>query len=660
MCGITGIVNLRHPKPIPREALFNMLGMIRHRGPDEFGVYRDEWAALASARLSIIDLSGGQQPICNEDGSLWIVYNGEVFNYLELRPNLENLGHKFKTNTDTEVILHLYEEYGASCLNKLNGQFAVAIWSTKNRSFFLARDRMGIRPLHYAISESQLIFGSEVKSIFAYPEFQAKIDTDVLARIFTFWSAQPPATIFKGIHSLPPAHYLILQDSKIEIKSYWQLDFSNEMSSESDLKPALEEFKSLLIDSTLIRLRADVPVGAYLSGGLDSSLTTAVIKKYTQSHLETFSIAFSDREFDESSYQLQMAKTLGTNHHVIYCKNSDIGEAFSEVIWHTETPILRTAPAPMYLLSNLVRENNFKVVITGEGADELLGGYDIFKEMVVRRFWARDPESTLRPKLLSRLYPDIKGLNRTGWAYLTAFFKKGLTDTQVPYYSHLLRWNNGQRLHRFLLPQPSETIETLAGEISLPIGFDHWSPLAKAQFLEISTFLSTYLLSSQGDRMGMGHSVEGRYPFLDYRLVEFCSKLPSSWKLYGLTEKWFLRQFARELLPESIWKRVKRPYRAPIHRSFFSSDAPEYVSDFLSEPFLKETGLFNPAAVLQLTRKAACGAVLSEVDDMAVAGILSTQLLYDQFVRNFNLQLSPITDRDPVKIINRVPQEQIL
>lgn len=658
MCGITGVVNLNSSEPVSEETLRGMLGMLRHRGPDEFGIYRSQWAGLGSARLSIIDLNSGQQPISNEDGSLWIVYNGEVFNYIELRPELEARGHRFTTNSDTEVVLHLYEEFGPACLSQLNGQFALAIWDERRRSLLLARDRMGIRPLYFARSNDHFIFGSEIKAILAHPGMKAEIDPQALAESFTFWSVQPPRSIFRGIESLPPAHYLLLQGAHGTIEPYWRLDFSGERDEDGSFEPTLRELKDLLIDSTLIRLRADVPVGAYLSGGLDSSLTTAIVKKYTGAHLETFSISFSDPDFDESNFQRRMAAHLGTNHHVVYCTHADIGRVFPEVIWHTESPILRTAPAPMFLLSGLVREHGMKVVITGEGADELLGGYDIFKEMAVRRFWARDPDSTLRPQLLTRLYPDISALNRTSWSYLTAFFKKSLMEIRSPYYSHLLRWSNGQRLQRFLQPQPDQSLEYLMGKISLPFGFDSWSPLAKAQYLEITTFLSPYLLSSQGDRMGMGHSVEGRFPFLDYRVVEFCSRLPSRWKLYGMTEKWLLRMFGRELLPEEIWKRTKRPYRAPIHRSFFAGDSPAYVKEILSEPALEESGLFNPMAVQQLVRKASSGATLSEVDDMAIAGILSTQLVHHLFVNQFSSRRAFLTPSDRVKSIDHTREEK--
>lgn len=652
MCGITGVLNLSEHPPIERQTLLQMLEMIRHRGPDGFGIYRDAHIGLGNARLSIVDLAGGDQPIGNEtcpkcqqsEGTLWIVFNGEIFNYVELRPELEARGHHFETNCDTEVIIHLYEDYGPACLQYLNGQFAIAIWDTGKHSLFLARDRVGIRPLFYTLKDGYLVFGSEIKAMLAHPSVQAQIDLEALAQVFTFWSPQSPHSIFQDIQELPPGHYLLAKEGEVKIAPYWELDFSEEHPHRRDAE-YLEELESLLVDASRIRLRADVPVGAYLSGGLDSSITSAIIQKYTDTHLDTFSISFSDPDFDESHYQYKMADYLGTDHHVVFCTHEDIGTIFPEVIWHTETPILRTAPAPMFLLSKLVRENGYKVVLTGEGADEFLAGYDIFKEALVRRFWAKNPDSQMRPLLLERLYPDIQGLANSGrTAFRWAFFKKGLTETDSPFYSHAIRWGNTGRNIRFLA-------EPTAPSISMTPPVLSWHPLAQAQFLEVTTFLSPYLLSSQGDRMGMGHSIEGRYPFLDYRVIEFANRLPHNVKLRGLIEKWLLKQVGKKLVPESIWQRYKRPYRAPIQRSFLPKIPLEYVSDLLTEDTLRASGYFNPDTVTALVEKAQSGAKFSEANDMALVGIISTQLIHQQFVKNF--QLAKIKDTH-LKIVEKV------
>jgi asparagine synthase (glutamine-hydrolysing) len=658
MCGVAGILNLTENQPVQVDQLQRMLASIRHRGPDGVGIYRDADAGLGNVRLGIIDLSTGDQPIGNEDGTCWIVYNGEVFNYVELRPGLEQRGHIFSTHTDTEVILHLYEEEGPACLQRLNGQFALAIWDARRRSLFLARDRVGIRPLFYAIQGGQLVFGSEVKAILASGLVEAAIDLQALRDVFTYWSAQPPKSIFKGIQELPPGHYMLVEDGRVHIQPYWQLDLQPE-TPERGTQECLEELESLLIDATRIRLRADVPVAAYLSGGLDSSLTTALIRGYTKNRLDTFSIAFSDPLFDESAFQWQMADHLGTDHHVIYCDYADISRAFPEVIWHTETPILRTAPVPMFLLSQLVREHCFKVVMTGEGADEFLAGYDIFKEMKIRRFWAADPSSKIRPLLLSRLYPDIRGMGASS-AFLTGFFQKDLEQTASPFYSHLIRWRNTSRTWRFFREgSPANALNT--PQMALPEHFADWPPLSQAQYLEVTTFLSPYLLSSQGDRMAMAHSVEGRYPFLDYRVIEFCNRLPSEMKMPVLMEKWLLKKLGSKYLPDTIWRRGKRPYRAPIHRSFFSPRPPDYVTEMLSPQSVQETGFFEPGAVQKLFSKATAasdgGSGLSEVEDMALVGILSTQLLHAQFVRGMGVAESP-NGSPNLKIIDRLEESR--
>jgi asparagine synthase (glutamine-hydrolysing) len=404
-----------------------------------------------------------------------------------------------------------------------------------------------------------------------------------------------------------------------------------------------------LIEACKIRLRADVPVGAYLSGGLDSSTIAAIVRRYTSNKLVTFSIAFADEKFDESQFQQEMAAHLGTDHHVVRATHAQIGEVFPDVIWHTEVPIMRTAPAPMFLLSKLVRQSNFKVVLTGEGADEFLAGYDIFKEAKVRRFWAEQPESKLRPQLLKRLYPDIGGISQSNWEMLAAFFGEGLSDTSSPWYSHAIRWRNNRRTTRFLENSGNgPDMDAMAS--GLPAAFKSWGPLSKAQYVEISIFLSQYLLSSQGDRMGMAHSVEGRFPFLDVRLVEFCNSLDERLKLRGLTEKYLLKKAAQPWLPDIIRQRPKRPYRAPIHRSFFNDKTPGYVRDLLSPEAIKRTGLFKQGAIEQLVRKIDAGAAVGETDDMALAGILSTQLVHERFIRNFR-RAEPLANKDRVKIV---------
>jgi asparagine synthase (glutamine-hydrolysing) len=635
-----------------------MLGMIRHRGPDQFGIYLGGAVALGNARLSIIDVEGGQQPISNEDKTIWVVFNGEIFNYIELKAELERKGHVFATNCDTEVIAHAYEEYGAGCLERFNGQFAVAIWNEREQTLLLARDRLGVRPLFYTEREGRLIFASEIKAIFVVPEVPRSIDAVALDETFTYWSPQPPLTVFAGIQQLPPGHLLVVRNGKCGIRRYWDLvaSFGAVASAPAgaSIDDYAEEFRELLTDAVRIRLRADVPVGAYLSGGLDSSAIAAVVRNLGVTRLDTFSIAFSDPQFDESEHQRRMAKFLGTEHQVVQATHADIGRVFPDVVWHTEAPLLRTAPAPMFLLSKLVHDRNYKVVLTGEGADEFLGGYDIFKETMVRRFWARSPESTWRASLLRRLYAYIGGLAAASDAYLRAFFGQGLIETGREDYSHMIRWRNTRRAARFFSRDFLAAIErdrkatgrealTFEGELT---------GLAQAQCNEISTFLSPYLLSSQGDRVAMAHAVEGRFPFLDVRVVEFCNRLPPTMKLRGLRDKRLLRRVAADWLPPEILQRGKRPYRAPIHRSFFNGSSEEWVREAVSPDEVKRAGVFSPAAVAQLVQRLDRGQPLGETDDMALVGILSTQLLGKQFTA---LRKAPaLGEGDDVKsVVNR-------
>jgi len=376
-------------------------------------------------------------------------------------------------------------------------------------------------------------------------------------------------------------------------------------------------------------------VGAYLSGGLDSTVITALTKSLVGDRLRTFSVSFGDAEFDESSYQREACAFLGTQHSDVGCGYADIARVFPEVIRHCEQPILRTAPAPLFLLAKLVRDSGFKVVLTGEGADEMLGGYDIFKEAKVRRFWARCPESRRRPQLLKRLYPYMKGIQRQPAVYLMRFFRVTPEDLASPFFSHLPRWALTAQLKMFLSDSVRAETQLYDGlselERALPSAYRSWGWFNQAEYLEASTLLPGYILSSQGDRMAMAHSVEGRYPFLDYRVVEFAAKLPPNLKMKVLDQKHLLKQAAQGLIPDSIQKRHKQPYRAPDGKSFFTGRH-TYVDEMLSPEQIRKHGIFNPQTVLSLVAKFKNGRPTGVKDDMALVGILSTQLLLDQFL----------------------------
>jgi asparagine synthase (glutamine-hydrolysing) len=652
MCGIAGIYNGLDILDNPEDLLKRMLARIQYRGPDENGIYINKRAALGSVRLSIIDIRSGQQPLSTPDGRYWIVFNGEIFNYIELKTGLKDLGYSFRTESDTEVLLSSYLAYGTDCLNKLNGQFVFAIWDNEKKELFMARDRVGIRPLFYTMINRSFIFGSEIKSIFEHPDVHAEIDPVSLSQVFTFWSAITPLTIFKGIFELPPGHYMRISGNTTEIRSFWSLKFpvDGESYFRGSIDDAASELEMLLTDAVRIRLRADVQVAAYLSGGLDSSATTALIKKVAPETLQTFSIGFQDSEFDETPYQKEVSEYLGTRHTAFTCTHQDIGNCFPDVVWHSEIPVLRTAPVPMYCLSKKVRENNIKVVITGEGADEMLAGYDIFKEGVIREFWSRQPDSKYRPLLLQKLYPYLAQFQGKNKNMLKFFYGYQLQDTASPFYSHILRWKNTSGIHNFF----SDNIKNLLNGYDqydevrkmLPLDFDRYDRLGKAQWLESVIFMSGYLLSSQGDRVSMANSVEGRYPFLDYRIIEFAATLPSGFKLHGLNEKFILKRMMNNRLPGSVLKRPKQAYRAPIARSFLSSPAREYVMDLLSEKDITSTGLFAYPVVQKLLQKISTGDLVTEMENMALAGTISSQLIYHQYILKdqFMPSISPLNN----------------
>jgi len=634
MCGVAGIIDFRGKSDsIP--AVKEMLRSFSYRGPDESGIYHSPIATIGNVRLSIIDLATGQQPLSDTSGRYWIVFNGEIFNYIELREDLDKKGVKLKTHSDTEVLVNLFALYGEKCLNLLNGQFAVAIWDIKEKKLFIARDRVGIRPLFFTVANGVLYFASEIKALLGNKDVRRELNPENLAQIYTFWTSITPNTPFRDISELSPGHYMVYSRKGLSVHKFWELSFNNS-NPDVSLSDALEGFNELFTNAVRIRLRADVEVAAYLSGGIDSSTTVAYIKDIEPGVLNTFSIGFEDKDFDESRYQEEAVRYLNTNHRAISCTSQDIANEFPRVVWHSETPLTRTAPTPMLILSKLVRDNNIKVVITGEGSDEILAGYDIFREAIIRRFWASQPSSSLRPTLLKRIYPDIPHLRNASPNILKMFFGYRLEDTDNPLYSHLLRWNNSNHIKKHFSENLREKVNgydplaDLSGR--LPKSFMEWSPLARAQWLETTVFMSGYLLSSQGDRMAMANSVEGRYPFLDYRVIEYCSSLPDRLKLNGLNEKYLLKKLMAGRIPESIVKRPKQPYRAPISSVFMGMGRPDYVDEMLSEKMTRNAGIFNYESVGALVSKIKKAGTGSEMDNMVITSVISTHLVYSQFI----------------------------
>lgn len=651
MCGLAGIYS-RTNSSAPRELLLTMAGELRHRGPDGTVLYLHERFGMINTQLLPGDQGDSEQTFETVSGRYQVMHDGAIYNHHALRAELTGLGHHFAGRSTPEMLAHAFEEWGAGCLQRLTGEFALAIWDEHKRELFLARDAFGIRPLFLAEYAGDFCLASEARALLRHPAASRQLDPAAIVETFTLWSARPDKSSFVGIRELPPGHWLRYgPDGLIEQRQWWDIQFtgaaawsphhSARAGSRAAAAPGsarvaelAEELRSLLTDAVRLRSSPDAKTGIYISGGLDSSAIAALLQATGRS-ASAFSIGFLDSQFDESRQQDQLAAALGIQLERILISDADISSGFPRAIELAERPMLRTAPVPLLLLAKLAGQSGCKTVLTGEGADELFGGYNIFKEAMVRRFWARQPHSRLRPQLLRRLYPYLTtDLNRSG-GLLGSYFGSGLQDTTDPLYSHHNRFRNGQRNLRFLSVNAAAATDAFDGlKASLPENFSTLGPLSQAQYLEIHTFLQGYLLHSQGDRMLMGNSVSGRLPFLDPQVARFAAQLPESLRLHGLHEKYLLRKAVAPLLPIEISDRRKRPYRAPLARPFLAAAAPEYVRELLQPESLAATGLFNVALVGRLVDK--CARQLqqgsSENDGMALIGVLSTQLLQQQFV----------------------------
>ena len=637
MCGIVGQVG---PAAGGREQLLKMMGMLAHRGPDEAGWLVADGLAMGHLRLSILDLEHGQQPMSTPDGRFWVTFNGEIFNYVEIRQDLERAGYIFRTRCDTEVLLNAYREWGARCLDRFNGQWAFALWDRRSGDLFLARDRFGVRPLYYSVLADgrTLLFASEVKAILADPRVPRTWDTLALRDIVTSWVCHGSRTPLRAVRLLPAGCWMKVSAEGIETQQWWDIDYSPEAVdwTRSD-ESWCEEVRGALDEACRLRLRADVPVGTYLSGGLDSTIVTSLSRGHQQD-LQTFSVAFSDAGYDESRFQELAARHLRAAHHTLAVRRESIADHFRTAIWHTETPMHRTAPVPLMQLSRLVRDAGMKVVLTGEGADEVFGGYDQFKEQRVRRFWARFPQSSWRKRLLDRLEVNVPRSGPRTRAFWYAFYQEGLTETSRPGYSHYPRWRNGMSLWPLLcepLGGPEQRTAWLGDiERTAPAGFSRWDPLSQAQYWEIRHFLAGYLLSSQGDRVSMANAVEGRYPFLDANVFDLARRMPPNQKLRVLREKYVLKKAFERDLPEAIVKRHKYPYRAPDALALYRGAKSEPLLESLSPEAVRRRGLFHAEGVRRLMERVDRSEEPSARDNMALVMVYSAHLFHDLFIES--------------------------
>lgn len=633
MCGIVGIFCSKGFNVEEQRATgVRMAAAVKHRGPDAWGIYCAQNVVLAHTRLSIIDISAGHQPMITD--RYVVSFNGEIFNYIELMDELKKRGVVFSTHSDTEVIIKVIEEFGVEGIKKFNGQFSFLLWDKKAKKLIVCRDRYGMQPLYVLQHGDIVYFASEMKAFDEISGFTRTFDSNQLQMHGYLWNTIGDATVYKDIRSVRSGTFEIYTtDKPMTVTRYYEI---GETWSENNITfdDAVDEFYELLEDAIKLRLRSDVPVANYLSGGLDSSVITFLTSFHNKKHFQTFSVAFDDPDFDESSFQKELVGHIKANHHEEKISYKTIDSYFGEAIYHTERPLFRTAPIPMFMLSQAVRKNGYRVVLTGEAADEILFGYDSFKELKLMQFWGKNQASKIRPLLIKKLYPHLRHFSDPRRFGLMKLYYEGFLDSFDNDLAGLnIRAYNNHALMNYF---NKETLQPIHPEIimaqlqgNLPEQYSSWSLLRRNQFLEMRTLLSGYLLSSQGDRMTMSHGIEARYPFLDHRLVEKVFSYNDNYKLNGFSQKHLMKKAFERHLPASIINRPKMPYQAPDLKSFVKNGRlTENAENFLSPQKIKEYGLFDPVMVARFLKKT-CATPKEKVgyrDNMLITFILSSQL----------------------------------
>ena len=656
MCGIAGILGSDLSVAERREQLAFMLGSIAHRGPDAWGTYVNSCVALGHVRLSVIDVTDGHQPLvhgrvtgrvtgreagqgaAHDAGQDALSYNGEVFNHVELRRQLEGFGERFHTRSDTEVLLRALQHWGLDALPRLNGQFAFLYWDAAQRRLVAARDRYGILPLYYTSHEGRIYFASELKAFDAVPGFRRRLEPGHVLEHGLLWNTLEDRTVYAGIRSVEAGTCVLFgtpgRSAPERTLRYYRLGEGSREPVPATFDEAKGLLRQKLGDAVALRLRSDVPVGNYLSGGVDSSVIALLTDRLRTDRFRTFSIAFADPAYDESRYQAQMAARLRTEPFTLTVSDADIEQNFERAVRHGERPVFRTAPVPLLLLSRHVRESGIRVVLTGEAADEILWGYDSFKELKLLRFWARFPQSRLRPQLIRTLYPHLAHYRDSAQFGLMRMFYEGFLDTYDNALGGLnFRVHNNGILRSYMRPEHQEGMSNGAllerVRALLPPDASDLTMLQRNQILEMRTLLPGYLLSCQADRMSLANGVEGRYPFLDHELVEWAFQLPDHFKLPLLSHKHLLREAFRDDLPPEIVDRPKQPYQAPDLKAFFPGGRLcPLAQEHLDPRAIESVGLFDARMVQRFTAKFARGvpARLGYRDNMVFCFLLSTQI----------------------------------
>jgi asparagine synthase (glutamine-hydrolysing) len=616
MCGICGKVVFDRHETVSPGLVRRMLSMISHRGPDGDGVHVSSQAGLGHRRLAIIDLNNGAQPLCNEDGTVWISFNGEIYNYQELRQGLLARGHRFQTKSDTEVIVHLYEELGERCIEKLRGMFALAIWDEKQRSLLLARDRVGIKPLYYYLSDDCLIFGSEIKAILADPGVQPEVRPEMIDRFLSFYYAPGDDTLFRGIQKLAPASYLVLKHGKATVRKYWDLNFT---PSSLSFRQASDQLEKILEESVSLHMISDVPVGLLLSGGLDSTAVLGFATETTDYRLSSYTLGFdAPGVIDERPYARLAADTYGAEHHEITITPDEFRNFLPKYVWHMEEPVCEAPAIALYYVSKLAKDY-VKVLLSGEGGDEAFAGYQNYRSIL----WLERLKQVLGP-MRGPVAGAMEQLNRLLHHEKIAKFAPLLNTPFDGYYysrtSSPLCFFNSPHRHRVYT---SELMERTDREVSLQVVRDLLENVsgrdvvAKMLYIDTKTWLPDDLLL-KADKMTMANSVELRVPLLDHELLEFAASLPSHFKVHGFTTKYIAKKVLEKRVPRPIVKRRKAGFPVP-YASWLRTEMKDWLFDLLLDSRTINRGYFRRIGMEELlTENAATGRYSKEVFSLAI------------------------------------------
>jgi len=629
MCGINGIaLSTRSRRRLDHDTIIRMRDVIRHRGPDDAGIFVDGRIGLGHRRLSIVDVAAGHQPMTNEDGSLQITYNGEIYNHADYRRELEEHGHVYRTHCDTETILHLYEEHGARCVEYLRGMFAFAIWDARKKELFIARDRLGVKPLYFThLDDGSLYFGSEIKTLFTAgaikPELNFKLLPDYLANHAT----SGEETLYRGVKRLLPGHTLTWRDGEIEINKYWDVSFVKTADEKRSDKDFIAEWAELFRTSVRLRLMADVPLGMFLSGGIDSSAIAAVMSGMVDEPIKTFSVAFAEREANELAYARIVAEAYKTNHHEVVVSPEEFFQALPKLVWHEDEPLAHPSSVALYFVS-LLASQHVKVVLTGEGSDELLAGYGRYRKTILNLSAGKLYRSFAPSVVQNVVRSGVKGLpaSRVRQKLLRSFLSV-TPDIESIYFDNFAVFPLAMQTS--LLTESAREqiglIDPYAGVRHVLEQTDAKSLLDRLLYADIKTYLHELLMKQ--DQMSMATSIESRVPFLDHKLVEFTCSLPERLKLRGGTTKYILREAMKGVLPEPILARSKMGFPVPIG-TWFRGAYKSVVDEYIMGDRAMGRGIFNPEFVRSIVNRHQSG---NENHDERLWALVNFEIWQRQF-----------------------------